>query len=109
MDEVLARTMTRNLEPIEWDETTITTAGAPDETLVEEESSTLTARSTIATNLARKTVVGVSAVQKIESGDLAASLTKIVAIQATFAAEGIEFNDDGDISDVRLLPRKWRT
>jgi ATP-dependent Lon protease len=54
MDEVLVRTMTRNLEPIEWDETTITTAGAPDETLVEEECSTLTARSTIATNLARK-------------------------------------------------------
>ena len=53
--------------------------------------------------------MGVSAVQKIESGDLAASLTKIVAIQATFAAEGIEFNDDGDISDVRLLPRKWQT
>jgi hypothetical protein len=53
-DEVLVRAMTCNLEPIEWDETTITTAGALDETLLEEESSTLTARSTIATNLARK-------------------------------------------------------
>jgi hypothetical protein len=53
--------------------------------------------------------VGISAVQKIESGELAASLAELVAIQATFAAEGIEFNDDGDIASVRLLPRKWRT
>jgi ATP-dependent Lon protease len=44
MDEVLVRTMTRNLEPIEWDETTITTAGVPEEAMVEEESPTLTVR-----------------------------------------------------------------
>ena len=53
--------------------------------------------------------MGVSAVQKIESGELAASPAEIVAIQAAFAAGGIEFNDDGDIPSVRLLPRKWRT
>jgi ATP-dependent Lon protease len=44
MDEVLARAMTRNLEPIDWDETPITAAGVPEETPVEEEVSTLTAR-----------------------------------------------------------------
>src|SRR5271157_4176456 len=44
MDEVLARAMTRKPEPIEWDETTITTAAAvPKEAPVEEEASTLTA------------------------------------------------------------------
>jgi hypothetical protein len=32
----------------------------------------------------------------IESGEVAASLAELVSIQATFAAEGIEFtNDDG--------------
>jgi ATP-dependent Lon protease len=44
MDEVLARAMTRKLEPIEWDETTTTNAAAaPKEAPVEEEASTLTA------------------------------------------------------------------
>ena len=43
MDEVLARAMTRNPEPIEWDETTITAAAGPEEAPVEEEASTLTA------------------------------------------------------------------
>ena len=43
MDEVLARAMTRKLEPIEWDETTITAAAVPEEAPVEEEASTLTA------------------------------------------------------------------
>ncbi len=41
MDEVLARAMTRKLEPIEWDETT--PAAASEATPVEEEASTLTA------------------------------------------------------------------
>ena len=41
MDEVLVRTMTRNLEPIEWDETTTTAAAVPEEATVEEEASTL--------------------------------------------------------------------
>ena len=43
MDEVLARAMTRKLEPIEWDETTTTAAAVPEEAPVEEEASTLTA------------------------------------------------------------------
>jgi ATP-dependent Lon protease len=43
MDEVLARAMTRKPEPIEWDETTTTTAAVPEEAPVEEEASTLTA------------------------------------------------------------------
>jgi ATP-dependent Lon protease len=43
MDEVLARAMTRQLEPIEWDETTTTPAAAPEEAPVEDEASTLTA------------------------------------------------------------------
>jgi ATP-dependent Lon protease len=43
MDEVLARAMTRKPEPIEWDETTATVAGAPDEGSVDEEASILTA------------------------------------------------------------------
>jgi ATP-dependent Lon protease len=43
MDEVLARAMTRKPEPIEWDETTATAAAVPEETLVEEEASTLNA------------------------------------------------------------------
>jgi ATP-dependent Lon protease len=43
MDEVLARAMTRKPEPIEWDETTATAAAVPEETLVEEEASTLSA------------------------------------------------------------------
>jgi hypothetical protein len=60
-------------------------------------------------DLARKAVVGISAVQKIEGSELAASLAELVAIQATFAAEGIECIDDGDIPGVGLLPRKWRT
>ena len=43
MDEVLVRTMTRNLEPIEWDETTTTAAAVPEEAPVDEEAATLTA------------------------------------------------------------------
>jgi len=43
MDEVLARAMTRKLEPIQWDETTTTAAAVPEETPVDEEASTLTA------------------------------------------------------------------
>ena len=42
MDEVLARAMTRQLEPIEWDEITTTPAAAPEEAPVEDEASTLT-------------------------------------------------------------------
>jgi ATP-dependent Lon protease len=42
MDEVLARAMTRKLEPIEWDETTTTASAAPEEAPVEEETSTPT-------------------------------------------------------------------
>ena len=40
--------------------------------------------------------------QKIESGELAASLAELVAIQATFAAEGIEFTNDGGVPGVQL-------
>ena len=43
MDEVLAQAMTRQLEPIEWDEITTTPAAAPEEAPVEDEASTLTA------------------------------------------------------------------
>jgi len=43
MDEVLARAMTRKPEPIESDETTTTAAAVLEETLVDEEASTLTA------------------------------------------------------------------
>ena len=43
LDEVLARAMTRKPEPIEWDETTTTTAAVPKEAPVEEEASTFTA------------------------------------------------------------------
>ena len=43
MDEVLTRAMTRKPEPIELDETTATAAAVPEETLVEEEASTLNA------------------------------------------------------------------
>ena len=43
MDEVLARAMTRKPEPIEWDETSATGAGAHEEGSVNEEASILTA------------------------------------------------------------------
>ena len=43
MDEMLARAMTRKPEPIEWNETTTTEAAVPEEALIEEEASTLTA------------------------------------------------------------------
>ena len=43
MHEVLARAMTRKLEPIEWDDNTTTAAAVPEEATVEEEASTLTA------------------------------------------------------------------
>src|ERR1700675_4402126 len=54
MDEVLARAMTRTLEPIEWDESTTTAAAVPEEAPVEEEASTLTAHRTIATRVRRR-------------------------------------------------------
>jgi ATP-dependent Lon protease len=43
MDEVLARAMLRKPVPIEWDETTTTVAGAPEEGSVDEEASILIA------------------------------------------------------------------
>ena len=43
MDEVLARAMTRKLEPIDWEETTTTAAAVLEEAPVDEEASTLTA------------------------------------------------------------------
>ena len=43
MDEVLARAMTRNPEPIEWDETTTTGTAVSEEAPVEEEAATLAA------------------------------------------------------------------
>jgi ATP-dependent Lon protease len=43
MDEVLARAMTREPEPIEWDENSTTGAALPEEAPVEEEASTLIA------------------------------------------------------------------
>jgi ATP-dependent Lon protease len=43
MDEVLARAMTRKPEPFEWNETTTTVAGAPEERSVDEGASILTA------------------------------------------------------------------
>jgi ATP-dependent Lon protease len=43
MDEVFERAMTRRLEPIEWDETAIAAATAPEEARVEDEASTLIA------------------------------------------------------------------
>jgi transcriptional regulator with XRE-family HTH domain len=39
-----------------------------------------------ARELARKAVVGINTVQKIESGEVAASLAELVAIEATLAA-----------------------
>jgi hypothetical protein len=53
--------------------------------------------------------MGIYTVQKIESGALAASLAELVAIQATLAAEGIEFTDDNGVPGVRLNPKKRRT
>ena len=38
MDEVLVRTMTRNLEPIEWDETTTTATAVSEEAPVPPEN-----------------------------------------------------------------------
>ena len=55
-----------------------------------------------ARDLANKAVVAIATVQKIESGELAASLAELVAIQATFAAEGIEFTNDGGVPGVQL-------
>jgi ATP-dependent Lon protease len=43
MDEVLARALTRKLEPIEWDETSVKPAPAPEAAEVEEEASVHTA------------------------------------------------------------------
>ena len=45
-------------------------------------------------------------VQKIESGEVAASLAELVAIQATLAAEGIEFSDDDGVPGLRLHKKK---
>ena len=62
-----------------------------------------------ARDLASKAVVRTAIVQKIESGELATSLAELVAIQATLAAEGIEFTDDNGVPGVRLNPKKRRT
>jgi hypothetical protein len=43
MDEVLARALTRKLEPIDWKETTTTAPAVLEEAPVDEEASTLTA------------------------------------------------------------------
>jgi ribosome-binding protein aMBF1 (putative translation factor) len=59
-----------------------------------------------ARELARKAVVGINTVQKIESGEVAASLAELVAIQATLAAEGIEFTDEDGVPGVRLHKKK---
>ena len=59
-----------------------------------------------ARDLANKAVVAIATVQKIESGELAASLAELVAIQATFAAEGIEFTNDDGVLGVRLHRKK---
>ena len=59
-----------------------------------------------ARDLANKAVVAIATVQKIESGELAASLAELVAIQATFAAEGIEFTNDDGVPGVRLHRKK---
>jgi hypothetical protein len=48
----------------------------------------------------------VATVQKIESGELSASLAGLVAIQATLAAEGIEFTNDEGVPGVRLHHKK---
>jgi hypothetical protein len=64
-----------------------------------------TARGFLGWTVARKAVVGINTVQKIESGEVAASLAELVAIQATLAAEGIEFTDDG-VPGVRLHKKK---
>jgi hypothetical protein len=50
--------------------------------------------------------MGINTVQKIESGEVAASLAELVAIQATLAAEGIEFTDDDGVPGVRLHKKK---
>jgi transcriptional regulator with XRE-family HTH domain len=55
-----------------------------------------------ARDLANKAVVAIATVQKIESGELAASLAELVAIQATLAAEGIAFTEDVEVPGVRL-------
>ena len=58
-----------------------------------------------ARDLANKAVVAIATVQKIESGELAASLAELVAIQATLVAEGIEFTNDEGVPGVRLHPK----
>jgi predicted transcriptional regulator len=57
-------------------------------------------------DLANKAVVAIAVVQKIESGELAASLVELVAIQSTLAAEGIEFTNHDGVPGVRLHHRK---
>ena len=57
-------------------------------------------------DLANKAVVPIATVQMIESGEVAASLAELVAIQATLAAEGIEFTNDDGVPGVRLHHKK---
>lgn len=59
-----------------------------------------------ARDLANKAVVPIATVQMIESGEVAASLAELVAIQATLAAEGIEFTNDDGVPGVRLHRKK---
>jgi transcriptional regulator with XRE-family HTH domain len=59
-----------------------------------------------ARDLARKAVVGIATVQKIESGESTASLAELVDIQATLAAEGIEFAENHGAVGVQLRPTK---
>ena len=59
-----------------------------------------------ARDLANKAVVPIATVQMIESGEVAASLAELVAIQATLAAEGIEFTNDDGVPRFRLHHKK---
>jgi hypothetical protein len=45
-------------------------------------------------------------VQKIQSGELAASLAALVAIQATLATKGVEFTNGHGVPGVRLHQKK---
>ena len=59
-----------------------------------------------ARDLENKAVVAIATVQKIESGELAASRAALVAIQTTLATKGIEFTNDHGVPGVRLHQKK---
>jgi hypothetical protein len=59
-----------------------------------------------ARDLGNKAAVATATVQKIQSGELAASLAALVAIQATLATKGIEFTNGHCVPDVRLHQKK---